>query len=111
MELLSVDRIEKIISTFGQERGLRYLNDYLNRSLDEIKMEAEQEVARWAAKLYAESSEEDYPYSEPECDWDDLDQYLWNKYWDELRERLKNGSLPMDGFANSGSSEDFASQL
>jgi len=80
MELLTGARIEKIISIFGRERGLRYLHDYLNPSEDEIKLAADRELRRGIGKL----SEEEYPDPgpEPEFYWDDLDQYVWKKYWD-----------------------------
>src|SRR5271166_5347829 len=91
VELLTVARIDKIISTFGQERGLRYLHDYVNPSPDELKLAADQELRRGVGEV----SEDNYPYPdpEPECDWDDLDRYVWNKYWGELCEHERKSSL------------------
>jgi len=87
LELLTVSRIEKVISTFGRERGRRYLCEYVNRSQDGIKLAVDQEFWQFAGKLYTESSEENYPYPYPELeiDWDEaFDRLTWDEYWDEL---------------------------
>jgi len=86
----------RICRKFGRERGLRYLDDYVNRSQDEIKSEADQELRRGVGKL----SEDSYPHPDPEpypeleVDWDEaFDRLMWDEYWDEFLKEYEINKL------------------